>query len=322
MSQTTAPSRCAPACGWPFTPTSSTRVDTAQEVIDLAAHSCAARNVEGLLGRFFDVAWAYRFGPPQQDVVVVSLESESEGDSALISQAMRFPAGRPVAVESAARLGLRGGARVLSDGSLGLHVRSDRLAYGVRVRIPGFTPSDDAFSVEPGGERVVPLRPLKADATFAGGALTAVNLRGTVPVVDETDNAFAPTATPHDTAHAPAGGDDGARRGDDAGRPGMSPLEPARALYLSIDGIEDVFGLLHLPAQDTLRQTAVLICPPFGGRRPAPTAAGATGPRAWPEPDTRRSASICRGPATVADRPTARGAWQRGPPRSAPRPTG
>jgi alpha-beta hydrolase superfamily lysophospholipase len=44
----------------------------------------------------------------------------------------------------------------------------------------------------------------------------------------------------------------------------MSPLPPARALYLSIDGIEDVFGLLHLPAQDARRETAVLICPPFG----------------------------------------------------------
>jgi alpha-beta hydrolase superfamily lysophospholipase len=44
----------------------------------------------------------------------------------------------------------------------------------------------------------------------------------------------------------------------------MSPLPQARALYLSIDGVEDVFGLLHLPAQDAPRQTAVLICPPFG----------------------------------------------------------
>jgi pimeloyl-ACP methyl ester carboxylesterase len=44
----------------------------------------------------------------------------------------------------------------------------------------------------------------------------------------------------------------------------MSPLPPARPLYLTIEGIEDVFALLHMPAQGTRLDTAVLICPPFG----------------------------------------------------------
>jgi beta-mannosidase len=53
------------------------------------------RNVESVLGRFADASYAYRFGPPQHDAVVVSLEREGE----LLSQAFRFPAGRPLAQE-------------------------------------------------------------------------------------------------------------------------------------------------------------------------------------------------------------------------------
>jgi pimeloyl-ACP methyl ester carboxylesterase len=46
----------------------------------------------------------------------------------------------------------------------------------------------------------------------------------------------------------------------------MSPPPPARPLYLSIDDIDPVFGLLHMPAEADAphRDTAVLICPPFG----------------------------------------------------------
>jgi len=157
-------------------------LDAAEEAIQLTPHSVEQWNVESLIGRFVDVTWAYRFGPPQQDLIVVSLESDEE-EGALISQAMRFPAGRPTATEPAGRLGLRASARVLPDRGLRLHVCTGRLAYGVRVHIPGFIPIDDAFSVEPGGERVIHLLPRTADAIFAGGALSAVNLRGQSPVV-------------------------------------------------------------------------------------------------------------------------------------------
>jgi hypothetical protein len=50
----------------------------------------------------------------------------------------------------------------------------------VRVHAPGFTPDDDAFSLEPGTERLVRLRPSRADAVFSEGEVTAVNLRGRI----------------------------------------------------------------------------------------------------------------------------------------------
>ena len=50
-----------------------------------------------MLGHFVDASWAYRFGPPAQDVIVASLERDesSAPGSGMISQAVRFPAGRP-----------------------------------------------------------------------------------------------------------------------------------------------------------------------------------------------------------------------------------
>ena len=68
----------------------------------------------------------------------------------LLSQAVRFPAGRPLATEPAARLGLEATLAAGGDGTALLRVTSRRLAYGVRVHAPGFAPDDDAFSIEPG----------------------------------------------------------------------------------------------------------------------------------------------------------------------------
>ncbi len=153
------------------------RVDEVSVPIELAAHTAVTRNVEELLGRFVDASWSYRFGPPGHDVIVANLERAG----ALVSQAVRFPAGRPLAQETAERLGLE--AELLRDGDrCTLAIRSRRLAYGVRVRAPGRTPSDDAFCVEPGVERRVDLGPAAADERADAVDVTALNLDGRLEV--------------------------------------------------------------------------------------------------------------------------------------------
>jgi hypothetical protein len=62
-------------------------------------------------------------------------------------------------------------------------VRSRGFAYGVRVHAPGYLPSDDAFSIEPGGTRNVALRARDGDAPAPEVALTALNLTGRVRAV-------------------------------------------------------------------------------------------------------------------------------------------
>ena len=156
------------------------RLDEASEIVDLLPHDSAERNLETLLGRFVDATWAYRFGPPAQDLIVASLERERDGTAELISQSIRFPAGRPLAAEPAARLGLEAALAPREDGSALLTATSRRLAYGVRIHAPGFAASDDAFSIEPGTTRHVILRPREPGAAIDGAGLTALNLEGRI----------------------------------------------------------------------------------------------------------------------------------------------
>jgi beta-mannosidase len=93
------------------------RVDEATSTIELGSHSARRWGVERLLGRFVDAAWAYRFGPPAQNLVAASLEGGAPGEPALISQSMHFPAGRPTSTEPAARVGLSAHAAA-DDGSI------------------------------------------------------------------------------------------------------------------------------------------------------------------------------------------------------------
>jgi beta-mannosidase len=163
------------------------RVDEVERELVLEPHSIRAENIETLLGRFVDAAWSYRFGPPSQDLIALSLEDRSGSARRLLSQCFRLPAGRPRGQETAERLGVTASIRTVEDCAARLVVSADRFLYGVRVLISGFTPSDDAFSVEPGRAREVLLErdgleetdQIHADPT---GHLTALNLSGRVTV--------------------------------------------------------------------------------------------------------------------------------------------
>ena len=158
------------------------RVEEVARELELAPHSSWSAGVEELIGRFADVSWAYRFGPPAQDLVALSLESTASGGEVLLSQAFRFPVARPLSREPAQRLGLAATVARTGPENWELNVRSRRFAYGVGVNVPGFSASDDAFSVEPGGGRTIRLTPRDSSQTPVG-ALTALNLSGRVPIM-------------------------------------------------------------------------------------------------------------------------------------------
>lgn len=148
------------------------KVDEAEVAIELAPHTGTTHGVEAVLGRFVDASWAYRFGPPGHDLVAVSLMS----DGRLLSQTFRFPAGRPTRIESASQLGLEARAERLDARRVQVRVAARRLIHSTRIDAPGWTATDDAFSVEPGGERIVLLES-NSGLPFAG-TLTALNLDG------------------------------------------------------------------------------------------------------------------------------------------------
>ena len=159
------------------------RVGEASRDVELEGHSGWSGNVEALVGRFVDAAWAYRFGPPAQDLVVLSLEQEGGEGTELLSQSFRLPAGRPVDRESPARLGLSARWQPDKGGGARIVLSTRRFAYGVRVHVPGYAPADDAFSLEPGRERALALKRRDNDAPQPPtGRLTALNLAGHVGI--------------------------------------------------------------------------------------------------------------------------------------------
>jgi beta-mannosidase len=161
------------------------RIRGAEHPLELRPHTTWVDNLERLLGGFVDVSWAYRFGPPAQDLVAVSLERASDQEVQLLSQCFRLPVGRPTTRETPERLGFAAEVEQRPDGGLRLTIRSRRFAYGVRVHAPGFDPDDDAFCVEPGGLRLITLARREAERAPAGAiVLSALNLAGrvTIPV--------------------------------------------------------------------------------------------------------------------------------------------
>ncbi len=159
-----------------------TPVESVTREVVLAPHSVAAYNVEALLGHFADVSWSYRFGPPAQDLIALTLEDHRGPEPRVLSQAFRHPAGRPATREPAGALGLTAELRDDVDGA-SLTVAARRFAYGVRVHVPGHVAEDDAFGIEPGHARRLRLHRLPdAPAAAPGGHLTALNLTGRVAI--------------------------------------------------------------------------------------------------------------------------------------------
>jgi beta-mannosidase len=160
-----------------------TKVDESSTPIAVPAHGAFEADVEGLIGRFVDASWAYRFGPPGHDLVVLSVERQDAGATELVTQSFRFRAGALPASASASELGLDAGIEPLDDDAIVLTVAARRFVYGLRAAVPGFRADDDCFSIEPGGERRVLLRREDASAPSPPGAtLTALNLVGRLRV--------------------------------------------------------------------------------------------------------------------------------------------
>jgi beta-mannosidase len=174
------------------------------QAMELAAHDGFERNIESIIGHFVDASWAYRFGPPAQDLIVASLERDDDQGTEILSQAFRYPAGRPAGAEPADRLGLAAAAvQPDGDGRLRMTVSSRRFAYGVRLEVPGFRPDDDAFSVEPGGHRTVVLHPLEPGNRFRGGRLSALNLAGRVEIRPTAETIAPAVAAGHAAVDLP-----------------------------------------------------------------------------------------------------------------------
>lgn len=131
---------------------------------------------DGLFGGFRDLAYAFRFGPPVHDVVVVTLV---DSIGRLMGQHVHLPLGLARDVET--DIGLRANARRGAAGGWELTVATRRLAQSVAVEVPGYEPADSWFHLPPGGQRTIGLRSV-GGAGVPVGSVRALNAATEAPV--------------------------------------------------------------------------------------------------------------------------------------------
>ena len=159
------------------------KVSESERPLAIPAHTTLTFGVEELLGRFFDAAYAYRFGSPGHDLIATSLHAE-RGDIPF-AQSFRSPAGRSPERRSIDELGIAVDARFLDDGTIEMLFVAGRFAYGVRAFAPGWMPDDAYFGIEPGVKRRILLHPLLPGEIRSTITVTAINAEGRLAVAIE-----------------------------------------------------------------------------------------------------------------------------------------
>jgi len=138
-------------------------------VFSLSARSQQRWNVERLLGSFFDVSYAYRFGPEVPTLVHARLH-DGEG-SGMLAEAFYY---RTNAWQEANNnLELRCSARRVSDCIYDLTISSEQFARAVVINAHPYLPDDNYFDLAPGAERTVTLRSSREQSLR--GTVSALN---------------------------------------------------------------------------------------------------------------------------------------------------
>ncbi len=122
-----------------------------------------------LLGRFFDITYAYRFGPPAHDVTVGRLV-DAESD-VVLAEAFHFPLGRASPIMD---LGLEAGIG-RDDGGWTLALSTSRLARSVHIEDPHYRAEEEWFHLAPGAARRLRLVPRGTAEARPDGTVHALN---------------------------------------------------------------------------------------------------------------------------------------------------
>ncbi|WP_208995120.1 glycoside hydrolase family 2 protein [Roseibium hamelinense] len=126
-----------------------------KRVVDVPTRGSLSFFATDLIGAFFDVNYAYRFGPLSHDVTVARLVDPRTGTT--LADAVHFTANRLRPNEAPQLLG----SLVSSgEGMFVLEVETDRFAQSVEVMAEGHLASDNWFHLAPGVRKTLTFSPL------------------------------------------------------------------------------------------------------------------------------------------------------------------
>ena len=137
--------------------------------VELPPRSNRTLSTAELIGAFFDITCAYRFGPPALDVTAVTLDDAATGER--LAEAAHFPQGH-------AALTAEPGLVVEPVGGHALRIRATRFAACVQVEDPHWRAADEGFNLEPGEERIVEL--VRVSEGAPAGVVCVANGKGEV----------------------------------------------------------------------------------------------------------------------------------------------
>lgn len=143
-------------------------VEQARVPVEVAAFGGATFSASAMAGRFVDLTWAYRFGPPRGEVVVARLWHDGQvlGEDAWFPLGLTLPMVTP---ELAATVSAQ------PDGSVELHLQTDVFLQALRLEpAPGWCAGEDHLHLSPGVARRVRFTPAPGARPFRV-ALSALN---------------------------------------------------------------------------------------------------------------------------------------------------
>jgi beta-mannosidase len=143
---------------------------------DLKPRSSATYAFDALLDAFYDVSYAYRFGPAKHDVAAAVLRDDA---GQILSEAFWFPSAASIKREATA---VSATARALDDHSYVVTLTSDRFLSAAHIDANGFVPDDNYFCLMPGRIREIHLRPVSDRPNRFSASVEALNLDSAAPV--------------------------------------------------------------------------------------------------------------------------------------------
>jgi len=130
-------------------------------------------SADEILGGFYDVSYAYRFGPRQHDTVIATWFDQ---DRNIIGEAYHFL--NRIAPSLDRGITVDASAESLGHQEYRVILKTDRLLQGVSVSAKGYLPDDNYFHLAPNRTKVLTFKPRSTQPPVFKASIDALNLDG------------------------------------------------------------------------------------------------------------------------------------------------